>query len=69
MPSRRQGAPGSFGAPLEKIVAGFPAHDRQPRDVCGERAVREPRLTREDLGPALRAAFMLNDLLLDQESR
>lgn len=60
MPNRRKGAPGSFGAPLEKIVASFPAEVGEQPD-SSEVKDRPAGLSPEDVGQSIRTAFNLND--------
>jgi hypothetical protein len=59
----RRGATGSFGAPLEKIVASFPAEGghRFRNDHKEEPVTQAPRLAIEDVGASIRAAFALID--------
>jgi hypothetical protein len=62
MPHRRRGTSGSFGAPLDQIVTSFPADvGRAAFVACKQGGRPEPRLTREDVGASIRAAFMLID--------
>lgn len=62
MPDRRKGAAGSFGAPLETIVAGFPAGGRDRSPPHGVQTAHPgPSLTRDQVGASIRAAFALID--------
>ena len=62
MPTRRRGAPGSFGAPLQEIVPRFPAEairaDKQ----------REARKSRPSTARQREAAVQLNQRLADPAS-
>jgi hypothetical protein len=70
MPTRRRGAPGSFGAPLEELVTTFPAEVARTALSSVERTGnRAPRLSREDVGASIRAAFLLLDRIEEREGR
>jgi hypothetical protein len=70
MRHRRRGAAGSFGAPLEKIVANFACSDEgEPGTSEGRARPHSPSLTRADVGESMRSAFLLNHLLRDGGTR
>ncbi|MEO5773829.1 MAG: hypothetical protein ABIQ32_06890 [Sphingomicrobium sp.] len=61
MPNRRGGAPGSFGAPLDKIVTSFPADGARAAFKLKEPQPSTTHLSREEFGATIRAAFLLID--------
>lgn len=69
MRKRREGAPGSFSAPIEEIVAEFPTERVRTRRTGEEVDAAPPRLRGEDLAQSLRAAFLLNEFLEKQNVR